>query len=138
MHIRYLHLAVGVLIGACVLDVASPSEGQAQARPRAVTDRAIARGKALYEGRGQCAGCHGVRGEGTEVGEPLAAGTWKLGDGSYDWLTKVIRHSGIAARGRDGDPLPMRGPTLLSEREVREVAAYVWSISRQRTSSGPS
>lgn len=119
-----------VLIG--VLALAAPPILGGQARPAQVTDKAIARGERLYLGKGQCAGCHGQKGEGSEVGEPLVTGTWKLGDGGFDWLVHVIRHSGIAARGRDGDPQPMRGPTLLSDREVRSVAAYVWSISRNR------
>ena len=80
-------------------------------------------------------GCHGVRGEGTAEAEPLISGVWKLGNGSYDWLAHVTRHSGIAARGRDGDPLPMRGPTLLSADEVTAVAAYVWTISRGRAAA---
>ncbi len=107
----------------------------AQEQPREVTDKAVKRGQALYLGKGDCARCHGEVGEGSAEGDALIAGTWKLGDGSYDWLVHVVRHSGIAARGRDGDPVPMRGPTLLSEKEVREVAAYVWSISRGRAAA---
>jgi mono/diheme cytochrome c family protein len=89
-------------------------------------------GAAIYAGKGNCARCHGAEGGGTEDGPPLTTGQWKLGSGDYAWLIHITRHSGIAAWGRDGDPTPMRGPTLLSEEEVRAVAAYVWSISRNR------
>jgi mono/diheme cytochrome c family protein len=104
----------------------------AQERPAGVTDTAVSRGQQLYVGKGNCANCHGAAGEGTEEGVPLTSGKWELGDGSYAWLQKVIRHSGIGARGRDGDPMPMRGPTLLSPEEIADVAAYVWTISRKR------
>jgi mono/diheme cytochrome c family protein len=104
----------------------------AQERPAGVTDTAVARGQQLYAGKGNCATCHGTVGEGTEEGSSLTTGKWELGDGSYAWLQRVIRHSGIGARGRDGDPMPMRGPTLLSPEEIADVAAYVWTISRQK------
>ena len=105
---------------------------RAQERPAGVTDASVSRGQELYAGKGNCAACHGAQGEGTEEGVPLASGKWELGDGSYAWLQHVIRHSGIAVRGRDGDPMPMRGPSLLSPEEIADVAAYVWTISRKR------
>jgi mono/diheme cytochrome c family protein len=117
-------LAIALLLGGTRLS--------AQARPAGVTDSMLTFGREIYLGTGQCARCHGEQGEGTAEGEPLRAGTWKLGSGDYEWLTSIIRHSGVAARGRDGDPLAMRGPTLLSPDEIRAVAAYVWSISRDR------
>jgi len=104
----------------------------AQARPAGVTDSLVEAGRTIYLGAGECSRCHGEQGEGTEEGEALRSGTWKLGSGDYEWLPTIIRHSGVAARGRDGDPLAMRGPTLLSTEEVSAVAAYVWSISRER------
>lgn len=104
----------------------------AQERPAGVTDAAVSRGRQLYGGKGSCAPCHGALGEGTAEGVSLTTGKWELGDGSYAWLQHVIRHSGIAARGRDGDPMPMRGPTMLSPEEVKDVAAYVWTISRKK------
>jgi mono/diheme cytochrome c family protein len=123
-------------VGLCGLLLLGATRGAiGQDRPCGVTDSAVALGRTLYAGKGQCAGCHGVRGEGTAEAEPLISGVWKLGSGSYDWLVHVTRHSGIAARGRDGDPLPMRGPTLLSADEVTAVAAYVWTISRGRAAA---
>lgn len=123
-------LSVG-LLGMLCLAAAEGASGQA--RPRGVTDRTIVRGRSLYEGKGACAKCHGDRGEGTPEGGSLNSGPWTLGSGSYKWIRHIVRHSGIGARGRDGDPLPMRGPTLLSPDEVKAVAGYVWSISRAKT-----
>lgn len=119
------------LLGVLCLTVAVGASGQA--RPRGVTDRSIAGGQILYAGKGECVKCHGEHGEGTADGASLTAGAWRVGGPSYEEIRHVIRHSGIAARGRDGDPTPMRGPTLLSQKEVRAVACYVWSISRGKT-----
>lgn len=123
---------LGGLGGAALLLGVLATGANAQARPPAVTDAAIGRGKTLYAGKGDCARCHGGKGEGTPEGVSLTSERWKLGPGSYEWLQHVIRHSGIAARGRDGDPQPMRGPTLLTPAEINDVAAYVWSISRKK------
>jgi mono/diheme cytochrome c family protein len=112
------------------LAVAEGASGQA--RPLGITDSTIARGRRLYDGKGACAKCHGDRGQGTPEGVSLTSGPWKLGSGSYEWICHIVRHSGIGARGRDGDPMPMRGPTLLSPDEVNTVAGYVWSISRAK------
>jgi mono/diheme cytochrome c family protein len=112
------------------LAVAQGASGQA--RPRGITDSTIALGRSLYGGKGDCAKCHGDSGEGTPEGASLNSGPWKVGSGSYEGILHVVRHSGIAARGWDGDPLPMRGPTLLSADEVKVVAGYVWSISRAK------
>ena len=120
------------LIIAGMLCMAMAEAASAQARPHGVTDSSIAFGRRLYAGKGECAKCHGDAGEGTAEGAALNTGPWKVGSGSYQGIMRVVRHSGIGARGRDGDPLPMRGPTLLSQDEVRAVAGYVWSISRAK------
>ena len=124
------HWSAPAILG--ILSMLGGARLSAQARPAGVTDSVLEAGRVIYLGSGQCARCHGEHGEGTEEGEALSSGTWKLGSGDYEWLPSIIRHSGVAARGRDVDPLPMRGPTLLLPEEVRAVAAYVWSISRER------
>jgi mono/diheme cytochrome c family protein len=123
--------AISLAIMALALGPGS-AQAQADSLPPDVTPALVRAGAEIYAGQGHCARCHGERGQGTEEGPPLTAGQWKLGSGDYDWLIHITRHSGIAAWGRDGDPVPMRGPTLLSDEEVRAVAAYVWTISRDR------
>lgn len=123
-----------LLLTAALASLALPSRAEGQGQP-AMSDSLIQAGRKVYIGLGQCARCHGDQGQGTEEGVPLVSGSWKLGDGSYDWLVHVIRHAGVSARGRDGERQAMRGPALLFPDEIRAVASYVWSISRGR---GPS
>ena len=85
-----------------------------------------------HHGVGDCSGCHGDQGVGTPEGPSLVDGTWKLGDGSYEWLLHMTRHGGWGMRDRGDEPRPMRGPTALDSTQVRQVATYVWGISRER------
>lgn len=139
-------MSVRLMICALLLAslvAAAPADAQATPRPDGVTDARIGAGDTIYHGVGNCAGCHGLKGEGTPDGATLITGQWKLGDGSYEWLIHITRHAGIGARGPAGDPAPMRGPTQLDAGQVEAVAAYIWSISRAMkpasapTSGGP-
>lgn len=132
MSTKYRSLsAIPLVILALVLEARS-ALAQGDSLPPGVTPAMVRAGAEIYAGQGNCVRCHGEQGQGTEEGPQLTAGQWKLGSGDYDWLIHITRHSGIAAWGRDGDPTPMRGPTLLSDEAVRAVAAYVWTISRGR------
>jgi mono/diheme cytochrome c family protein len=116
-----------------MLGTARPVGAQDTASVHAGVDSAsIAAGRQLYEGRGACVPCHGEGGEGTPDGPSLIAGPWTLGDGSFAWLQHITRHAGWGARSRDGEPQRMRGPTVLDSAQVRQVAAYVFSISRAK------
>ncbi|HEU5169924.1 MAG TPA: cytochrome c [Gemmatimonadales bacterium] len=106
-------------------------------RPAEVTKAAIEQGQALYYGRGDCSDCHGDAGAGSAEGPSLVTGAWDVGDGTYAWLVHMTRHAGWGTRGRAGEPQRMRGPTVLDSAEVRQVAAYVWSISRGKSVPAP-
>jgi mono/diheme cytochrome c family protein len=135
-----LRATCSIAVPASLLAIltAGPAAGQEPtAVPSEVTDSAIAAGRALYDGSGGCRDCHGEGGAGTAEGPALVTGRWKLGDGGYAWLVHMTRHAGWGARTRYGDPQPMRGPTVLDSAEVRQVAAYVWSISRDKLPAPP-
>jgi mono/diheme cytochrome c family protein len=120
------------LVGATVfLGLAPALSAQDTASAPAVADStSIAAGRQLYQSTGGCVPCHGEAGEGSPEGPSLVAGPWELGDGSWSWLLGITRHAGWGTRTREGDPRPMRGPTVLDSAGVRQVAAYVFSISR--------
>jgi mono/diheme cytochrome c family protein len=128
--------AIRLAAGIALFGVAHPLHAQDTASmPAGVDSGGIAAGRRLYQSRGGCVPCHGERAEGTPDGPSLIEGPWTLGDGSFPWLLHITRHAGWGARGRDGDPRPMRGPTVLDSAEVRLVAAYVFSISRRKAQS---
>jgi len=123
-----LALALSTLLAGC----AAQSRSGEPAGPPAVSLADTAAGNQLFHGIGDCNDCHGDGGVGTPDGPPLVSGTWKLGDGSYEWLLKMTRHAGWGVRDRGGDPRPMRGPTVLDSVQVSQAARYVWAISRER------
>lgn len=118
-----------VLAGSLL--AAGSLSGQVTTVPAGVTPDGVSAGVTLYHGKGGCAPCHGDFGVGTTDGPELISGRWKLGPGTYDWLVHISRHAGWGMTP-SGDAKPMRGPTVLDSTEVSQVAAYVWSISRNR------
>ena len=131
--------AWGLTLGIAFLawDAARLSAQQPAGLPPGVTAADTAAGHELFHGVGGCSGCHGASGVGTPDGPPLVEGRWKLGDGSYEWLVHMTRHGGLGMRDRGGDPASMRGPTALDSLRVRQVAGYVWAISRGRREPRP-
>lgn len=124
-----IRLATSMVLSA----VAGPLAAQdTLSAPAGLDSASIAAGRLLYQTRGGCVSCHGEHAEGTSDGPSLIAGPWMLGDGRFPWLVHITRHAGWGTRSREGDPRPMRGPTVLDSTEVRRVAAYVFSISRQK------
>jgi cytochrome c oxidase cbb3-type subunit 3 len=83
-----------------------------------------ARGAAIYAGRGGCYDCHGNDGRGDpSVGAPnLTDAVWLYGDGSNKWLFDSI------AYGRAGACPAWFN--RLSPVQIREVALYVYALSR--------
>jgi mono/diheme cytochrome c family protein len=94
-----------------------------------VNDSAIARGREIFHGTGNCAACHGVAGAGTESGPPLAQGVWMHGPDTFEGILERVVHGIPKAYSTRGLAMPMRGWNTLTDGESRDVAAYVWSIS---------
>jgi len=110
----------------------------AQIRPPEITDSAIAWGDALFHGSANCAVCHGTGGRGTDRGPSLTGALWLHGPGTYESLVAQVKHGVPAARSATGEPMPMRGWSMMNDDDVRAVAAYVWSISHPPQPPPPS
>jgi mono/diheme cytochrome c family protein len=123
-------LALAVILGLGCGQQSAPAPAPVSL-PAGLTAADTATGNELYHGLGRCNACHGDEGVGTPDGPSLIAGRWKLVDGSYESLVHITRHAGpgLVDRG-DGDPSSMRGPGVLDSVQVRQVAGYVWTISR--------
>ena len=98
--------------------------------PTGVTAAMIATGKKLFFGAGLCVACHGPEGKGL-VGPDLTDGTWLHGSGSFaDIVARVLVGVGSDS-SVTGQIMPPRGGSGLSDDQIRAVAAYAWSLSRQ-------
>jgi len=85
--------------------------------------RAIDRGRAIFHGEGTCFACHGAKLEGSAIAPSLRPHQWRNGDGS---LTAIL---GIVTHGVPNTAM-VAHPGNINEREVRDVATYVWAVSR--------
>jgi DMSO reductase family type II enzyme heme b subunit len=120
---------------AQALPDASPSPAPASGRPEAAL---VARGRTLYD-EARCWQCHGAagRGDGPSARElrddagmaSLPANLtqrWRLkGGADGEALTRAI------ANGLNGTPMPSYADVLNAE-DLRAVAAYAWSLGRDR------
>jgi len=129
-----MRAAIGLTLGIALLAcrAARPPAPAPAGLPAGLTAADTAAGNRLFHGVGSCGACHGDAGVGTADGPALVDGRWELGDGSYEWLVHMTRHGGLGVRERGGDPRAMRGPTVLDSVQTRQVAGYVWAISRAR------
>lgn len=117
--------------------------GPAPAYPAPITAQLIAQGDSIYNSpnpQGQpmsCARCHGPRGDGGNNGPSLTTGPWLHGGRAHANLVRIItngmpRDSINAARRF---PMNARGgqQANLTDTQISALAAYVWSISANKT-----
>jgi mono/diheme cytochrome c family protein len=125
---------LAALLASTLVLAPNPSVAQEQPvvplpQPSQVNDSAIARGREVYQGSGNCAACHGIAGVGSDSGPPLAQGVWMHGPDTFEGILERVVHGVPEAYSTRGLAMPMRGWNTLSDAEARDVAAYVWSIS---------
>jgi mono/diheme cytochrome c family protein len=97
--------------------------------PEGVTDEMVTQGEQLYGSTGNCFTCHAADGSGTPLAPALNDGTWIHIDGSFDSLVQIISQ-GVPTPAQYPAAMPPRGGAPLSEEQVRQIAAYVYAISR--------
>lgn len=100
-----------------------------------ITPDMVALGNEVFHGRranGICYTCHGMDATGGAggLGPNLTDDEWLHGDGSYDAITGTIR-TGVPQPVSAPAPMPPMGGASLSEKDLRAVAAYVYSLSHQ-------
>ena len=103
--------------------------------PAGVTPASIAMGDSIFN-TGACQRCHGLKGVGAQNGPSLVAGPWLHSTGKFEEIAAVIT-TGVARTALNDQtrrfPMnPRGGPMNLSDDQVNAVAAYVYSISRDR------
>ena len=88
--------------------------------------------EAAQQGREQfvvCATCHGLDARGTQLGPALRDQEWLHIDGSFEQIQQVIR-AGIPEPKEFPVPMPAGGGGAFTDEQLREVAAYVYALSR--------
>jgi mono/diheme cytochrome c family protein len=97
--------------------------------PEGVTAEMVAQGEQIYGGPGTCFACHGPKGAGTPLAPALNDANWLHIDGSIDAIAGIIT-AGVPTPKQHPAPMPPRGGSQITDDQVRQVAAYLYTISR--------
>ena len=103
-------------------------DGAARVPPGASTAD-VQEGQKLFTSTGNCFTCHGQNGAGTAIGPALNDAQWLNIDGNYEAIQGVIK-SGVPKPRQFPAPMPAMGGATLTDAQLKQVAAYVYSISR--------
>lgn len=125
------------MLATALVSVASPVQAQVAAPQQAPDSAAVAAGKALFEGRGLCYSCHGLKGEGM-LGPTTrldSAKTWLHHDGTVAAIAALIKAGVDGDKSKSGQEMPPGGGARLSDEQVAQVAAYVWTLHRGKRTS---
>jgi mono/diheme cytochrome c family protein len=97
--------------------------------PEGVTAEMVTAGSQIFNQQ-VCFTCHGINGQGTAgLGPPLNDQTWINIDGEYTSIVEVVK-TGVPQPKEHPAAMPAMGGLQLTDQQVNEVAAYVYSISR--------
>lgn len=110
---------------------APPASTAVAALPTGVTSAMIAVGDSIFH-KGSCQRCHGMDAKGTVRGPDLTDSKWSQISGTYLEIVEIVT-TGVpkASIKMAGAPFGMnpRGGINLTDDQVRDVAAYVYSLS---------
>src|SRR5690606_34056357 len=97
--------------------------------PEGGTQYMAVEGQEVFGGPGVCFVCHGSNGVCGPLSPALNDAEWLNIDGSYDAIVWIVTEC-VPAPQQFPAPMPARGGAPLTDDQVRQVAAYVYSISR--------
>jgi mono/diheme cytochrome c family protein len=96
--------------------------------PEGVTPAMVKEGDTLFRGAGMCAVCHGQDGKGG-IGANLTDSLWLHSKGSFDEIVHQITAGVPAHQSKNGVPMPAKGGSAITDKQIKAVAAYVWTLS---------
>jgi mono/diheme cytochrome c family protein len=105
----------------------TPPAGTAQL-PEGVTQEMVTAGQQVFQGAGICITCHGPDATGTPLAPNLTDQTWINIDGSYDAIVQLVTN-GVPQPVEHPSPMPPKGGSQITDQQIREVAAYVYTLS---------
>ena len=106
----------------------APAAPKAGAVPAGATAADVAEGEKIFSGTGNCFTCHGAGGAGGPLAPALNDATWLNIDGSFASIETTV-NNGVPAPKQFPAAMPAKGGAALSAAQVKQVAAYVYSLS---------
>lgn len=96
--------------------------------PAGATAADVTEGEKVFSQVGNCMTCHGAGGTGGALAPALNDATWLHIDGSYAAIQQIV-NNGVPNPKQFPAPMPAKGGAALSDQQVKQVAAYVYSLS---------
>jgi mono/diheme cytochrome c family protein len=89
--------------------------------PAGASENVLREGERLYR---NCSVCHGLDGEGTQLGPPLADSRWMHIGGEVEEIAGIIR-AGVPSPREYPVPMPPMGGDDLTDEDVYALSLYV-------------
>jgi mono/diheme cytochrome c family protein len=109
---------------------AGGATGQASAGtpPQGATAEDVTAGQQLFTSTANCYTCHGPEAKGTQLAPNLTDSEWiNITQPTFDNIQTVIK-SGVQTPKQHPAPMPAMGGANLNDTQVKQIAAYVWSL----------
>ena len=106
--------------------------GTTGAAPEGATPEMVTAGQAIFTGKGMCMSCHGPTATGTPLAPNLTDIEWLNISGEYAEIQNLVRTC-VPAPKQHPSPMPPMGGAQLTDQEIQQVAAFVYSLSHQGT-----
>lgn len=82
-----------------------------------------------------CGVCHGMEGEGTQLGPSLRDADWIHTDGSLEGITSIVQ-AGVPTPREHPIPMPPLGGGSFGREQLEAVAAYTFLLGRSGAAAG--
>lgn len=105
----------------------APTSGSAGTPPQGATAEDVSAGQTLFTSTGNCYTCHGPDAKGTQLAPNLTDSEWINVDGTFENIQTVIK-AGVQTPKQHPAPMPAMGGATLTDAQVKQIAAYVWSL----------
>jgi mono/diheme cytochrome c family protein len=115
-------------------DTAAKTGGAAAPAPKAGTPPAgataadVTAGEQVFSSTGNCFTCHGTGGTGSGLAPALNDAQWLNISGDFASIQQTV-NNGVPTPKQFPAPMPPKGGAPLTEQQVKQVAAYVYSLS---------
>ncbi len=110
----------------------TPASASAGTPPPGATAQDVSAGQQLFTSTGNCYTCHGPDAKGTQLAPNLTDNEWiNITEPTMDNIQTVIK-AGVQQPKQHPAPMPAMGGAQLNDDQVRQIAAYVWSLGGGR------
>ncbi|HUP88298.1 MAG TPA: c-type cytochrome [Longimicrobiales bacterium] len=106
----------------------APAAKAGGAAPAGATAADVGEGEKIFTGTGNCFTCHGQGGTGTAMAPALNDKKWLHIKGEWAEIQNLV-HTGVPKPMEHPAPMPPMGGAQLTDAQVKQVAAYVYSLS---------